>query len=254
LFSQHLTCLKKNKRKVLIDFKHRLALCKLAFQDIPNVTVSELEKVCFDNIAAKKRMTTEEDKGQLRVALVDLLETLIPKYEEKTSCSGDFNDISPLAHQSTSKLSELPTRKEYSMALVADTFMDLTAGKWKRSKDVVRLIEGRILVIQRIILPTPIHMSSNEFSKDDVSSAVIKEDDKCSKEYVSDEELQKRIQAVKEEFGSSISDNIRIVRIPGLASVSSTLVRATRNEEYLSKVLQPKVLEYIKAHQLYSFS
>lgn len=46
----------QEKRTVLASFDDRLELCKLAFGNIPNVVISDDEKVSFDRIAHQKNM------------------------------------------------------------------------------------------------------------------------------------------------------------------------------------------------------
>jgi nicotinic acid mononucleotide adenylyltransferase len=40
---------------------------------------------------------------------------------------------------------------EFTLALGADTFVDLVNGKWRRSEDVLKLVEYRIVVFRRLI-------------------------------------------------------------------------------------------------------
>lgn len=225
-----------SKRRQLIDFNHRLALCKLAFDGIPNVTVSDLEKVCFDNVAAKKGIITDEQKGQLRVAMIDLLEMLHDIQAESEIRSSSISGASD-SGDGCGDFSSF--REEYTLALGADTFMDLTAGKWKRSDAILRLLHGRILVIQRL-------------------TSSIEPNDRIKAEHsydlVANDVLQSRVGVIKEKYGLDVSKNIYIVRIPELGAVSSSLVRDCQDESYLSDALAPKVLEYMKVHKLYSFS
>ncbi len=38
---------------------------------------------------------------------------------------------------------------DFSLLLGSDTSLDLTSWKWRRSRDVIQLVDGRLLVIQR---------------------------------------------------------------------------------------------------------
>jgi nicotinic acid mononucleotide adenylyltransferase len=50
------------------------------------------------------------------------------------------------------------------------------------------------------------------------------------------------------------SSNIRLLRIPTLDSVSSTMIRSCRDEETLHSLLAPTVLDYIKEQKMYRFA
>jgi nicotinic acid mononucleotide adenylyltransferase len=50
------------------------------------------------------------------------------------------------------------------------------------------------------------------------------------------------------------SSYIRLLRIPTLDMVSSTMIRSCRDEETLQSLLAPAVLDYIKEHKMYRFA
>lgn len=50
------------------------------------------------------------------------------------------------------------------------------------------------------------------------------------------------------------SSNIRLLRIPKLDMVSSTMIRSCRDEEALQSLLTPSVLDYIKEQKMYQFA
>ena len=50
------------------------------------------------------------------------------------------------------------------------------------------------------------------------------------------------------------SSDIRLLRIPTLDMVSSTMIRSCRDEETLQSLLAPAVLDYIKEHKMYRFA
>ena len=89
----------------------------------------------------------EKDLKELRVGTADLLDMLIEA-------------------QNGSQMED-----EFTFALGSDTFLDLTNWKWRRSKDIFKLINFRILVIQRL---SPSSSSSTQ-EEDLVSESVLKQ-------------------------------------------------------------------------------
>jgi len=114
-------------------------------------------------------------------------------------------------------LHEEEPNSEFSFCLGADTFMDLTSLKWKRSADVLRLLEGRLVVFSR--------KGTNIDLKESFEFASQKE----------------RLKA-------------RFLEVDTLTNVSSSLIRACKDDRFLQESLSPSVLEYIKQHHLFAFS
>jgi len=113
---------------------------------------------------------------------------------------------------------------ELTLALGADTFMDLTKWTWLRSEDVFKLLNGRIIVFVR----------------------------KTEDMMISEEKLSERIKEVQHKFSNSSDidgDNIRLAYVPTLTTVSSSEIRKTKD----TSALKPEVAEYIKEHNLYGF-
>lgn len=185
------------KRNRLMPFHHRVNMCRLAFVSIPKAKVSELERVCFERNAVG--LTDEEIKA-LRVGTADLLDML--------------QDMEP--------------NSDFYFALGADTFMDLTSWKWRRSKDVLSLLQGRFVVFRRA-------HDNEETNEKDVEK---------------DKLLDKRIELINLEH----SGNVRLLQIPTLTDVSSTRIRSCVDEGMLKEMLVAQVLDYMKEHKLYSFS
>mmetsp|Transcript_10431 Transcript_10431/g.14748 ORF Transcript_10431/g.14748 Transcript_10431/m.14748 type:complete len:263 (+) Transcript_10431:41-829(+) len=181
------------KRDRLVSYDHRFKMCQLAFQGIPKVVVSNAEQKCFERKV--KDLSIEQIKN-LRVGTADLLDMLLE--EESTT--------------------------DFTFCLGADTFMDLTKWKWRRSKDVLSMLEGRFLVISRI--------SDN------------------GGDLVGGETLQQQVQKVNMENDG----DARILRIPTLAAVSSSLARSCTDETSLRRYVHPSVVEYIKENNMYGFS
>jgi nicotinate (nicotinamide) nucleotide adenylyltransferase len=174
-----------------VSFHHRLAMCERAFCPLsPRVVVSRAEERSFQRMT--EGTTDEEELATLRVGTVDLLDML---QEE---------------HKGT----------EFSFCLGADTFMDLTGWtKWKRSKDVLRLLGGRLVVVHR-------------------------------KGLSFENELRDRVQHVNyNEDGHVI-----FLDVPELEVVSSTMAREAKNKETLRQLVPDNVADYIVSHKLYGFN
>ena len=179
-----------SKRHSLASYDHRMELCRLSFQNIPRTVVSDAERRSFHRKITE--VMTERDIQQLSVGTADLLEMLM---EEEPNV-------------------------DFTFCLGTDTFMDLTNWKWKRSKDVLRLLNGRIMVLHR-------------------------------KGMTKNDELRDRINAVNKTDGNG---NIELLEIPSLQEISSSSVRSCTNEEFLEHLVTPQVLDYMRNHKLYSFS
>jgi len=123
---------------------------------------------------------------------------------------------------------------ELTLALGADTFMDLTTWKWRRAKDIIRILKGRFIVFQRKVQ-----------DDDDANSS--------SGTVVTEEELQKRIDDIKEDC-PDLKRNIIIENVSYLTPVSSSSARTSLDENYLKSEICEGVLEYMKQKKLYQFA
>lgn len=123
---------------------------------------------------------------------------------------------------------------EFTFCMGADTFIDLTNWKWKRSKDVMRLLEGRIIVFQR-------HIGGDCNNNDDISSM-----------------LEKRVSTMNSGINTEGTGDgqVQIVRLDGEArdNVSSTQIRSITLREELKGLVTPQIEEYIVANKLYGFA
>ena len=119
---------------------------------------------------------------------------------------------------------------DFTIALGADTFIDLASGKWRRTEDVFRLVGYRIVVFQR------------------------KEEEESSNN--STIEKNKRLQEsiAKWQLINSTQSSIRVIDIPTLTEVSSSAVRRSTDEKALKIMLSSEVLEYIQDKQMYALS
>mmetsp|Transcript_10937 Transcript_10937/g.20437 ORF Transcript_10937/g.20437 Transcript_10937/m.20437 type:complete len:307 (-) Transcript_10937:204-1124(-) len=243
---QHSSCPRFHEIRVLPVYKHmfdekrehqasyddRLAMCQLAFQDIPNVVVSDDERRCFDWVAQKQGLTTMEEKMKLRVGTVDLLDMLLKQDDSL----------------------------EITLALGADTFMDLTRWKWKRSKDIIRMIKGRMIVFQRIFHGDEVEKVKGSNILHNTSSTANVSKVRNNAALISDDEILERINDVAnllKDTCPNLKDHVMVVKLPNLSSVSSSKLRRCNSKEDLSLLreeLDQRVLEYIKTNKLYGFS
>ena len=125
---------------------------------------------------------------------------------------------------------------EFTFCMGADTFIDLTKGKWKRSEDVLQLLKGRIVVFQR-----QAGVSDSRGDHDNVDD----DDD--------DEELRERVLSINETHGAQV----QIVRLEinnAHGTVSSTKIRSIRTREELKGLVVPQIEEFIVKKQLYGFA
>eukprot|EP00980_Cylindrotheca_fusiformis_P012543 scaffold3079_cov119-Cylindrotheca_fusiformis.AAC.19 len=176
----------ESKRNQLESFHHRYNMCKISFGSIDKVVVSDAERKSFERMAST---LSEEEKQGLRVGTASLLEMLLEE-EENT---------------------------DFTFCLGADTFLDLTSLKWKRSREVLELLEGRLVVFAR-------------------KGTTL--------------DLENQVRRVNETAGISAV----LLEIPSLTDISSSSVRACKDEDQLKHYVSTGVLEYIKRNQLFSFA
>ena len=108
---------------------------------------------------------------------------------------------------------------DFSFALGGDTFMDLTNWKWRRSRDVMSLLHGRLIVLLR-------------------------------NDHVPEQVLNERIQHINLQEGGQA----RLLNISSLKPISSTLLRSKQERKELEGMVSPKVLDYIVRNKLYGFA
>jgi len=150
-----------------------------------------------------------DDKVSVRVGTADLLDMLLEE--------------------------ELNT--EFSFALGADTFMDLTTLKWKRSHDVLDLVGSRLVVIYR-----QVEEEQPRYCEQDLLQRI----DKVNKGSC-------KSQSNGSDAGTNCGPAM-LLNIPSLEAMSSSMARTTTDEATLKILLEPKVLQYIKQRQLYAFA
>jgi len=121
--------------------------------------------------------------------------------------------------------------------LGADTFVDLTDGRWRESRRVLDLLEGRILVFVR---PSSRSASTTQRQEDDSTSPDENDNDSGNLP-----DLEDRIGRVP---------NARLLRVDHLEDVSSSQVRSCDDVSQLERMVVPDVLDYIREHELYAFA
>lgn len=146
--------------------------------------------------------TSEEKKAELRLGTFDLINFLNKQ-----------NEIEGI-------------NEEYTLAMGADTFMDLTSFKWRNSKEVIQLVEGRFVVKLRL-----------------------------SDDSYTESEILERIESVKKDIQNGIPSfemNVQLLTSAASAT-SSSAARESCDEKVLATLLDEKVIEYIKMNRLYKF-
>lgn len=145
----------------------------------------------------------DEQKASIRIGTADILEMLISNEPDA----------------------------DFTLALGADTFIDLASGKWRRTEDVFKLVGYRMVVFRRLIEENDVQISEDAGK---------------------DELLQQSV--AKWQLVDATQSSIRIIQIPILSNVSSSAVRRTTDETVLREMLSSEVLEYVKRNQMYALS
>lgn len=236
-----------SKREKQASYHDRLTMCRLAFRDVPNVTVSDIERRCRDQMIDRIRESFQDKSEQQKsCAENEKRESVRDEWTSKI-CIGTADILDML-------IAEEPT-VDFSLALGSDTFLDLTDRKWKRSSDVIDLVNGRVIVIQRKYIPK--YQESHEIHGGNLSRDETME------------EVEHRIQALRLKRSSSLSDDHHYSRCEGdkrssteqarsefilsLSDISSSQVRQMCSESSLRQWITPAVLQYIKDANLYAF-
>lgn len=231
------------KRALLAPFHHRVQMCELAFQTIPNVTVSKAEETIYHVKIQKKQALGEVVEG-ISVGTADLLE----HYQQSNNDTANEEQASA----------------QYTLCLGMDTFLDLMTGKWRRTQDILDLVQGRFVVLYRK------EGDDNDGSDDEMASQTLR--------------LKEAMYTLEESYGAS--DACLVLHVPTLGAISSTLVRSLSSElslksmvggtmepqnmsdltqlplkkshsdlaqleERMKKMVSPDVFDYMQKHQLY---
>jgi nicotinic acid mononucleotide adenylyltransferase len=187
-------------------------MCRAAFlnTETPRVTVSDAE---YQSWLASVQDLPLDERDQVSVGTASLLEYLY-------KCN--IQD-----HEKDSE----QEKEEYSFVLGADAFLDLVADKWKESARVLELLQGRIVVLERLTLAT-----------DNTNTSTTTHDANADD---ADMVLKKAVEAVT---------GARLLRVDHLNQVSSSQVRTCTSVQELKEhnMVVPAVLEYMRQHGLYA--
>lgn len=214
-----------SKRGNQASYDDRVAMCRLAFAGLPKVTVSESERTCFERAAVG--LNGDDERAAVRVGTADLLDMLM----------ADEPDA------------------DFALALGTDTFMDLTAWKWRRSRDVLSLTGGRVSVIYRL--------SEDAVPAADLAERIRSVNEECGGGVTAASAVEGRKEsgtASAEGEHSSHGEEeeeegpAKVIHIQSLSDVSSSYVRSCGNENALKNLLVPGVLKYIKENRMYGFA
>lgn len=234
----------QNKReRGQAPFHQRMEMCELCFADVPNVVVSDAERICFERYRTKKKEdeefendnpTTTTTTTPRMVGTADILDMLIENEQDV----------------------------DFTWAIGEDAFIDLASGKWKRAEDIFRLLGHRIVVFRRSI-----HYNNNAVDEDGIKELPTNnnnndnnETEQILRDCVAKWSLHRPIGGTaglngKSGLTSSSSSSIKLVHVPTLSSnVSSSAARATSDGTILNTMLSNNVLDYIRHHCMYSFS
>lgn len=109
-------------KKGLLDFDHRVAMSKLAFENLPGlegrVKVKDTERVVIEE-ALSEGLKTGITPDKVRVGTIDIIRRLMADHADT----------------------------QFVLALGGDTYADLTAGKWKEGDKLLKMLP--IVVIPR---------------------------------------------------------------------------------------------------------
>jgi nicotinic acid mononucleotide adenylyltransferase len=272
-----------SKRNQLIDYNHRVAMCEVAFQELiimrtmnnqkqndndddcddcdassatttttattkttaTKVVVSRAEEDSFNRMCSslsassnnKDGVITEEERSNLRVGTADLLEMLIKQEQQ----------------QQEGNTEEEVLHAEFSFCLGADTFMDLTDWKWNRSKDVLKLLDGRLVVVNR-------KQHDNKQQQEGNNNHEQKQEE-LELELELELEQKKLMILLRQRIdyiNTSLNGQVILLDVPTLGNISSSMARSMLSSknggdqiENLKNTLPLTVVDYIRKHKLY---
>jgi len=202
-------------------------MCSLAFQGIPNVTISDAECHIYQAKLNKIQLESQQSSGSngnnnngedptnaIRVGTADLLEYFV---EQDRLANNESN--------------------QYTLCLGADTFLDLTSGKWRRTQEILDLIQGRFVVLYRATHDDDENDDENDSEPDNNvdnsngdngdngnNNGNNRQAQNIEQQHAA---LQEAIADLEETYGP---DAIQLLHVPTLGAVSSTLVRSLSSE------------------------
>ena len=192
-------------------------------------------------------MINEEEKSNLRVGTADLLEMLITQQQQQQQQQQQGGNNNNGEEEVQVRVHHAST--EFSFCLGADTFMDLTDWKWKRSKDVLKLLNGRLVVVNRKQHNQQQHQQQQQ-----------EEGNKNNQQQQEQEQklmllLRQRIDYIN----TSLNGQVILLDVPTLGNVSSSMARSLLSSsskngdtiKNLKNTLPLTVVDYIRKHELY---
>ena len=145
---------------------------------------------------------------------------------------------------------------DFALALGADAYADLSAGRWRRSEDILRMVGSRVVVFRRKSSSSAAAAGGGGGGGDDDDDAA----EGPPREGVAARRSRRVDDGVGDADGNGADDAVRspssimIVRVPTLSGVSSSAARATADVEALRGMLSAEVLEYVMRNRMYAFA
>lgn len=142
---------------------------------------------------------------------------------------------------------------EYTFCLGADAFMDLTDGKWRESERVLELLQGRLLVLNRIEQEAQASAAVDNDNNSDKQQQPQSQPDQKSTATAAASAIPEALQTRVNSISAA-----KLVSVPSLGAVSSSRVReavAAQEWDMLEQntsLVHPAVLAYIRRHGLYA--
>jgi nicotinic acid mononucleotide adenylyltransferase len=238
---------RKNKRGRQAPYRDRVNMCHLSFDDIPNVVVSEAERVCYET---KARMAND---GAM-------------KDEVRAMTSSSSAAISVGTSDLLDMLTVLEPHVDFTLALGTDAFVDLASGTWKRTDDIFDMVGRRIVVLRRRVgdmsdSNTVAARGGEEWNpssggattgNDAIEGLLAEGIARWSRRV--DDGYDGNDDDGRTSTSTTTKSSIRIVNVPTLSSVSSTSARSSNDVSILAGMLSVEVLEYARRNRMYAFA
>ena len=248
------------------------------------VSVSTAEEVCYHHLVNAQSTATEYGRKDDLVNDSPSTTSTTPKSnpqpdDVKASTTSTSTTTSNTIRVGTADLLEMLQRQEpeteFTFCLGGDTFLDLTAWKWKRSKDVLRLLDRRLVVIYRKGLTTTAATSATTVAEGGTHDGDRDRKNDAGSSYDEGESnhrrvLMERVDAVNNHhtLGRQCGEDknntdgntgkrggkVQLLDVPCLGDVSSSMARKMDDPERLKTILPTSVVQYIMDHKLYAFA
>jgi nicotinic acid mononucleotide adenylyltransferase len=209
-------------------------MCRAAFGGMPRVTVSDAE---YQSWLDAVQDVPLDQQDQVSVGTASLIAYLTRNKQTNNNNANKVNDEG-----------EEEVVEQFSFVMGADTFLDLTAGKWKESARVLDLLQGRLVVLERLTLTTTTTASTCTTTDDDNNAAHADTTADTADHMAAAVALQKAVEAVP---------GARLLRVENLNNTSSSQVRECHSrpvaEIQEQNMVVPAVLEYMCQHGLYGY-